>query len=84
MEQVDDKGGGKMVEEVKQEEKKEKKLGIKKFFSTLLKVILGLIFLALGVLAIVVWWPDLLLVIRGCIGLFLVLASVITFAIAKE
>ena len=72
-----------MAEEVKQEEKKEK-VDAKKAISTLLKVILGLVFLALGILAIIRWWNDLLLVIRGCIGLFLLLAAIITFAIAKE
>lgn len=70
-----------MAEEVKQEEQK---TDIKKILSTVLKVILGLVFLALGVLAIINWLGDLLLVIRGCIGLFLVLAGIITLAIAKE
>ena len=72
-----------MAEEVKQEEKKEK-VDAKKVASTLFKVILGLVFLALGIWAIIAWWRDLVLVIRGCIGLFLVLAAIITFAIAKE
>jgi capsule polysaccharide export protein KpsE/RkpR len=70
-----------MAEEVKQEEKK---TDIKKIISTLFKVVLGLVFLALGVLAIMRWWGDLLLVVRGCIGLFLILAGMITLAIAKE
>ena len=70
-----------MAEEVKQEEKK---ADVKKVISTIFKVILGLVFLVLGIWAIISWWKDLLLVIRGCIGLFLILAAVITFAIAKE
>ncbi len=70
-----------MAEEVKQEECKQ---DAKKIFSTLLKVILGLLFLVLGVAAIINWWGALLLVIKGCIGLFLVLAGIITLAIAKE
>ncbi|MFH1577951.1 MAG: hypothetical protein ABIC18_02645 [Candidatus Omnitrophota bacterium] len=70
-----------MVEDVKQEEEK---VEGKKTVATLLKVILGLVFLVLGILAIITWRADLLAVIRGCIGLFLVLAAVITFAIAKE
>jgi hypothetical protein len=70
-----------MAEEVKQEEKK---TDIKKVLSTVLKVILGLAFLVLGVLAIIKWLGALLLVIKGCIGLFLVLAGIITLAIAKE
>lgn len=70
-----------MAEEVKQEEKK---VEAKKIISTLFKVILGLVFLALGVLAIIRWLPDLLAVVRGCIGLFLILAGIITLAIAKE
>jgi len=69
-----------MAEEVKQEEKVEGK----KIISTLFKVILGLVFLALGLLAIIKWLPDLLAVIKGCIGLFLILAGIITLAIAKE
>ena len=70
-----------MADEVKQDEKK---ADAKKAISTILKVVLGLAFLVLGIWAIVAWWNDLLRVIRGCIGLFLVLAAMITFAIAKE
>ncbi len=70
-----------MAEEVKQEEKK---CDIKKTMSTIFKVLLGLVFLALGVLAIIRWWGDLLTLIKGGIGLFLLLAGVITLAIAKE
>jgi len=70
-----------MAEELKQEEKK---VDVKKIFWTIFKVVLGLVFLALGVLAIMKWLPDLLAVVRGCIGLFLILAGIITLAIAKE
>lgn len=70
-----------MAEEVKQEETK---TDVKKIFSTILKVILGLAFLVLGVVAIVSWWSNLLMVVKGCLGLFLILAGVITLAIAKE
>ncbi len=63
----------------------EKKCGeAKKILSTLFKVVLGLAFLVLGGLAILKWWRVLLLLIKGCIGLFLILAGVITLAIAKE
>jgi len=70
-----------MAEEVKQEEKKQ--CG-SKFISVIFKVILGLIFLILGASAIILWGKDLLVMIRGCIGLFLILAGVIILAIAKE
>jgi len=80
-----------MADEVKQEEKKadevrqeEKKADAKKIVSTISKVILGLVFLALGIGAVIVWWQDLLTVVKGCVGLFLILAGVITLAIAKE
>lgn len=69
-----------MVEEGNQE----KKADAGKTMSTVLKVILGLIFLGLGVLAIYRWWVDLFTVIRGCIGLFMLLVGIITLAIAKE
>ncbi|MDI6606217.1 MAG: hypothetical protein QME65_03635 [Candidatus Omnitrophota bacterium] len=58
--------------------------GAKKAVSTMLKVILGLAFLVLGVWAILAWWLDLLVVVRGCIGLFLLLAATIILVIAKE
>ncbi len=70
-----------MAEEAKQEEKK---VDAKQILSTIFKVILGLVFLALGVLAILRWWMHLKVVVLGCIGLFLILAGVITLAIAKE
>ena len=70
-----------MAEEAKQEEKKEE---AKKIMSTIFKVILGLVFLALGVMAILRWWHLLVMIIKGCIGLFLILAGIITLAIAKE
>ena len=70
-----------MADEVKQEEKKGDS---KKTLSTLLKVVLGLAFLVLGVAAVIVWRQDLFVVIKGCIGLFLILAGIITLAIAKE
>jgi len=66
-----------MAEEVK-------KVDAKKILSTVFKVVLGLAFLALGGLAIIRWLKDLLIVFKGCIGLFLILAGVITLAIAKE
>jgi len=71
-----------MADEVKQEEKA--KVDAKKIFWTIFKVLLGLVFLALGVLAIYRWWGNLLVVVSGCIGLFFILAGIITLAIAKE
>ncbi len=70
-----------MAEEIKKEEKA---CETKKVFSTFLKVVLGLVFLVLGVMAILKWWQLLLMIIKGCVGLFLILAGVITLAIAKE
>jgi len=70
-----------MADEVKQEEQK---ADGKKIFWTIFKVILGLVFLALGALAVYRWWASLLVVVSGCIGLFLILAGIITLAIAKE
>ncbi len=68
-----------MAEEIKQE-----KADAKKIFSSIFKVILGLVFLALGALTIIRWLPNLLAVVKGCIGLFRILAGIITLAIAKE
>jgi len=66
-----------MVEEAK-------KVDAKKGLATFLKVVLGLAFLAIGVWAILRWYKLLFMLIKGCIGLFFILAGVITLAIAKE
>jgi uncharacterized membrane protein len=56
----------------------------KKTLGMLFKVVLGLVFLVLGGWAILKFWGSLLMIIQGGIGLFLILAGVITLAIAKE
>jgi flagellar basal body-associated protein FliL len=70
-----------MAEELKQEEKK---VDVKKILWTIFKVVLGLVFLVLGVGAVIRWFVSLKIVFEGCIGLFLILAGIITLAIAKE
>lgn len=70
-----------MSEEVKQEEGKTES---NKIFSTLLKVILGIIFLILGLYFVVVFRSAILIIIKGCIGPFLILAGIVTLAIAKD
>lgn len=70
-----------MAEEIKQEGKKPEG---KNVLSTILKVILGLVLLVLGVWMVIIWLPELINIIKGGIGLFLILASLITFAIAKD
>lgn len=66
-----------MAEEIKKDQGK-------KGLATVIKVILGVVFLILGGAAILGWWSYLLTIIKGCIGLFLLLAGIITLAIAKE
>jgi len=56
----------------------------KKGLAIFLKTILGLGFLVLGSLAILKFWPELILIAKGFIGLFLILAGVIILALAKE
>jgi len=70
-----------MAEELKPEEKKTEGSNV---FGTLLKVTLGLVFLVLGILAVIRLRHDLFVLIKGCIGPFLILAGVITLAIAKD
>ena len=55
-----------------------------KMLATALKVILGILLVVLGILMVVGWWTALKIVIKGCFGLFLILAGLITLAIAKE
>ncbi len=70
-----------MAEEAKTEAKNENG---KKVMATLFKVILGLAFLAFGAWLVYKGWPYLWVLIKGSVGLFFILAGVITLAIAKE
>jgi len=72
-----------MAEETKQEEKK---MEAGKMLSTIFKVVLGLAFLVAAVylLAGRQWWTYTWLLIKGSAGPCLVLAGIITLAIAKE
>jgi len=70
-----------MAEEIKQQEQKAES---KNIFSTVLKVLLGLALLLLGALAVIRWWGILVILVKGCVGPFLLLAGIITLAIAKE
>ena len=49
-----------------------------------IKVVVGVSLIALGVLAVIVWWSDLWRVVRGLVGLFLLIGGLIVIAIAKE
>lgn len=73
-----------MAEEVKKEEKS---CCGGKGMSMCLKLVLGVVFLAVAVylLAFRHWWGGYTLpVIKGCAAPFLILAGLITLAIAKE
>lgn len=50
----------------------------------LLKVLIGLALVALGALTVYLWWADLLVLIRGGIGLVLILAGLIAFALVAD
>jgi fatty acid desaturase len=62
------------------QEKKEPSKALK----TLLKLIAGLALIVLGIMAIISWWGSLLILIKGCLGLFMILVGAIFLAIAKE
>lgn len=50
----------------------------------ILKVILGILFLVGGGLLVWLFWGELLVVVKGVIGLFLILVGLITVAIARD
>ncbi|MEW5758866.1 MAG: hypothetical protein AB1755_05320 [Candidatus Omnitrophota bacterium] len=68
-----------MADETKPQQESSKNAG-----KTILKVILGAILVILGIWLVIAWRFDLLIVIKGCLGLFLILAGAITLAIAKD
>jgi len=52
------------------------------FFKKALKVIIGLALIAAGVGSYWYWWPELLLVVKGCLGAFVALIGLIVVMIA--
>lgn len=50
----------------------------------ILKVILGLVFLSLGIWAMINFRKDIYTVIRGCIGPVLILASIVLLAVSRD
>ena len=70
-----------MAEEVKTEAKQENG---KKLMATVFKVILGLALLALGAWLVYKGWYYIWILIKGSVGLIVILAGIITLAIAKE
>ena len=51
---------------------------------TLLKILIGVVLIAIGITLVIIWFPLLIGLIQGCLGLFLIMAGAITIAIAKE
>jgi hypothetical protein len=72
-----------MAEENKKEEQKAE---VKNSTGMFVKIILGFAFLGLAAYLLIgrLWWHHTWLVIKGCAAPFLVLAGIITLAIAKE
>lgn len=68
-----------MAEEEKKEKKPTKQIAMKG-----LKVILGLVLLVGGIALIYVLWPSVWTLIKGAIGVIVLLAGVVCLAIAKE
>ena len=64
------------------QEKEEKKTS--EVVKTVFKYILGIVLVGLGIWAVIGLWPSVWTVIKGCLGVFLILAGAITIAIAKE
>jgi hypothetical protein len=48
------------------------------------KVFIGLIFISLGAWLVYLWWGDLLALVRGGLGLFLILCGLIAFALVAD
>lgn len=49
-----------------------------------IKVIIGLALVSLGAWTIYLWWGDLLTLVKGGIGLCLILAGLIAFALVAD
>ena len=60
------------------------KKGLPGALKTGLKLIVGVVLLALGARLIYLWRWDVLAVIKGCLGVVVILIGLILLAIAKE
>lgn len=49
--------------------------------SKALKIGVGVVLVALGIYAVVVWWGDVLSLVRGGLGMALILAGLLSFAL---
>ena len=49
-----------------------------------LKGLIGLVLVGLGAWTIYLWWPALLVLVKGGIGLVLILAGLIAFALVAD
>ena len=47
----------------------------------IIKILVCVVLIALGIYTIVIWWGDVLALIRGGLGMVLILAGLISFAI---
>ncbi|MBI5399515.1 hypothetical protein HZB07_02715 [Candidatus Saganbacteria bacterium] len=50
----------------------------------IIKILAGVVLVALGAGTIYLWWGELLLLIKGSIGLLLILAGLVAFALAMD
>jgi hypothetical protein len=49
--------------------------------SKIIKIVIGIVLIALGIWTITLWWKDVLALIRGGVGFVLILAGLIAFAV---
>ncbi|NQT28466.1 MAG: hypothetical protein HQ570_02595 [Candidatus Omnitrophica bacterium] len=49
-----------------------------------IKVVIGIVLISVGLVAAISWRSNLLVLLKGCIGLALIMAGAIAIAIAKE
>jgi hypothetical protein len=47
----------------------------------LIKIVIGILLVALGIFTIVIWWNDFLVLVRGGLGIMLIVAGLISFAL---
>ena len=64
-------------------EKKESK-SAKESVMVVVKIVLGVVFVVIGLWAIIGWWDNVIGLVKGSLGIIILLAGAICFAIAKE
>lgn len=54
------------------------------YFRNTVKLIVGLTFVFLGIVAVLRWWTDVMIMLKGSIGVMVILLGALVLSLAKD